>query len=235
MEKEKKKSNIKIIFLILVVMVVIVGIIILENNLKNQENLQIEKDNLMNHIEYQLNNEGGMGYVENTLILHNNIKHKDFDIIWKYTNGGESINKLDSSEAVELKGEGSLNIDYIIKDDTGNMLSFNDAVQKYMQSDYFKNKKIEYDKEYEQWKEEVEKLKNNQDLITEEYKNKNNDAIYMWDLYAQEYDMYKNFCENPTEYNYQELKSKIEQIKNEIENSEAYKNFQLHKQYPNLY
>lgn len=239
-----KKSKIVVPVVIAIVVLAIVGIVLLTGNDKSSNNLEQqeppkmteqEKNNLKNEIEYRLNNEGGMGYVEN--IIHNSTFYiKNIDIIWEYTDGGKNINNISNMEIFTITQDNNIkNIDNYIKDTEGNILSFNEAIQNYMKSDNFRNTKIGYDKIYKEYSKDIEELKNNQDLITEEYKSKYNDVIQIWDIYSKEYELYKSYVENPTEYDYQVFKNNMEQIENEMKTCEVYKNYELHLKYPNLY
>lgn len=239
-----KKSKIVVPVVIAIVVLAIVGIVLLTGNDKSSNNLEQqeppkmteqEKNNLKNEIEYRLNNEGGMGYVEN--IIHNStFDINNIDIIWEYTDGGKNIKNISNMEIFRITQDNNIkNIDNYIKDAEGNILSFNESLQNYMKSDNFRNTKIGYDKRYKEYSEDIEELKNNQDLITEEYKSKYNDVIQIWDIYSKEYELYKSYVENPTEYDYQAFKNNMEQIENEMKTCEAYKNYELHLKYPNLY
>lgn len=239
-----KKSKIVVPVVIAIVVLAIVGIVLLTGNDKSSNNLEQqeppkmteqEKNNLKNEIEYRLNNEGGMGYVEN--IIHNStFDINNIDIIWEYTDGGKNIKNISNMEIFRITQDNNIkNIDNYIKDAEGNILSFNESLQNYMKSDNFRNTKIGYDKIYKEYSKDIEELKNNQDLITEEYKSKYNDVIQIWDIYSKEYELYKSYVENPTEYNYQAFKNNMEQIENEMKTCEVYKNYELHLKYPNLY
>lgn len=132
-----KKSKIVVPVVIAIVVLAIVGIVLLTGNGKSSNNLEQqeppkmteqEKNNLKNEIEYRLNNEGGMGYVEN--IIHNStFDIKNIDIIWEYTDGGKNINNISNMEIFRITQDNNIkNIDNYIKDAEGNILSFNESV-----------------------------------------------------------------------------------------------------------
>lgn len=215
--KKKTKRNLIILIVLLVIVAIVFTAFVFIRRHQSDERVKQAQEEMKSS---NVNN-----YVEGEILIGSS-KNIMISI--------ESFNsKFDSLEyAIENKLDSVYFKDYI-KDDNGNFVDVDTAIDAYLKSDEGKNSIAELEKNDKAVKEEMQKVEENMNYLTEENVQIYNNDLVIYNLVSDMYDTFMKYIENPDDYaNY---KKEYEKIEKQIEENETYKNYELKQQYPNLY